>query len=69
MNKFIKASLIAAAFLFVAGCASQSAPSVHHSSVANAHSKVAKGMHPAQKCKGKKCVDKLGNTYTGDSSK
>jgi hypothetical protein len=70
MNNIIKAALIASAFVFAAGCATQSTPSTNVDTVANSQAHVSHNVHPAQLCHGKHCVDKLGNpVYKHDRRK
>jgi hypothetical protein len=59
MNKLIKVSLCAIAFMFVAGCASQK-PVSHGTPVAKEKVKHHRH-HPSKHCKGKKCYDKFGS--------
>jgi hypothetical protein len=58
MNKLIKASLIAIAFVFAAGCATHQQPVQKEPVV-----KEKKCHHPSRHCKSKHCVDKLGTKY------
>jgi hypothetical protein len=66
MKNIVKIALVAVSFMFVVGCSTQSTPdsTVHTDTISNTQANIKASTDHAQKCKHKKCHDKLGKVET-----